>query len=199
MPASRAISPGWGVSTTVRPSFVRSVSKSICCDTIFRASASMTAGSVVAESSPVTNLAVSAPCPRPGPMASTVMPFVKAARCCRARLSGVACPSVFASSGHVISSGAKLDTNASAGAGTAAVTSPAPARSAARELITGAPALPPAEPNDPPTTSTWPNLPLLASAARGAWISACDDPAHSRPSVETMASSGEPMGATTTG
>src|SRR5580658_6087189 len=87
------------------------------------------------------------------------------------------------------------ETCATTGAGTAAVTSPAPARIAARDVMAGAPDLP----SDPPTTSTWPKLPLCDEAALGVCVSACAEPAQRSPSVEIIASSGEPMGVTTTG
>jgi hypothetical protein len=59
-------------------------------------------------------------------------------------------PVGLANIGHVISSGAKLDTNDTIELGTAAVTSPAPARNAAIDVIAGAPDFP----TDPPITST---------------------------------------------
>ncbi len=132
-------------------------------------------------------------------MASTVFPAINAPRCLASRFFAAIWPALVAASGQVISSGANDATTGSAGAGTAAVTSPAPARIAARAAMAGAPALPPAVPNVPPTTSTWPKLPLLAADARGACASASDEPAQSRLSAETIAASGEPMGATTTG
>src|SRR5580658_2507466 len=98
-----------------------------------------------------------------------------------------------------MSSGAMADTTGMAGAGTAAVTSPAPTRMAASDVMAGAPALPPADPNVPPTTRTWPKLPLLTAAARGACTSSMEDPAQSMPVLEISNSSGEPMGATTIG
>ena len=70
-------------------------------------------------------------------------------------------PVGLASIGCVINSGAKPDTCATIGLGTAAVTSPAPARSAAIDAIAGAPDFP----TDPPITSTCPNFPLFESAA----------------------------------
>ena len=102
-------------------------------------------------------------------------------------------------SGHVINSGAIVATSGKAGAGTAAVTRPAPERKAANADIEGAPDLPPAVPNVPPTTSTWPKFPLLLSTARGACARASAEPAQYICNDETMAASGEPIGATTMG
>ncbi len=59
---------------------------------IFSASASITAGIFVTASSPMVNLAVSALCPIPGPMASTVFPAVSPARISGARFSAAICP-----------------------------------------------------------------------------------------------------------
>src|ERR1035441_10154160 len=132
-------------------------------------------------------------------MASTVLPFVIAVTVFGSRLSASICPSVVAVSDQVISSSATEDTNRIAGAGTAAVTRPAPARKAPSDVIAGAPALPPADPNEPPTTRTWPKFPLFAADARGACANASDEPAHSKFSSDTIASSGEPIDATTTG
>ena len=81
-----------------------------------------------------------------------------------------------AASGQVINSGAMNATSGSTGAGTAAVTRPAPTRNAANAAIAGAPDLP----TEPPTTSTWPKLPLLAVAARGVCVSESAEPAHVR-------------------
>ena len=78
MPASRAISPGCGVSTSVRPLASLASSTGLAAR-ILSASASITAGILVAESRPVVNLIVSGLWPRPGPMASTVFPEVSAA------------------------------------------------------------------------------------------------------------------------
>src|ERR1035437_4274671 len=163
------------------------------------ASASITAGIVVASSRPHVNLTVSGLCPMPGPIASTVLPAVSAERNSGARFSAEIEPAVVAVSGQVISSGATAATSASAGAGTAAVTSPAPARNAPRAASAGAPDLPPAVPSVPPTTSTCPKLPLLAVAGRGVCVSESADPAHSKFRPETIASCGEPMAATTMG
>src|ERR1035437_7230622 len=182
------------------------------------ASASITAGIVVASSRPHVNLTVSGLCPMPGPIASTVLPAVSAERNSGARFSAEIEPAMVAVSGQVISSGATAATSASAGAGTAAVTKPAPARNAPRAASAGAPDLPPAVPSVPPTTSTCPKLPLLAVAGhvlvvggtcpklpllavagRGVCVSESADPAHSKFSAETIASSGEPMPATTIG
>jgi len=154
MPASRAISPGCGVNTSVRPlaSFASSTGLAA---RMLSASASITAGILVAESRPVVNLTVSGSLPRPGPIASTVIPAVSAASASGARFSAAMQPARLAASGKVINSGAMAATSGSTGAAPAAVTSPAPARSAARDAIAGAPDLP----TEPPTTSTCPKLP----------------------------------------
>ncbi len=69
----------------------------------------------------------------------------------------------------------------------------------AKAAMAGAPALPPAVPNVPPTTNTCPKPPLLAATTRGSCASASEEPAQLRFRPETIASSGEPMGATTIG
>src|SRR6185312_3291639 len=99
------------------------------------------------------------------------------------------------SSGIVISSGVIPATIGKIDSDTAAVTSPAPARSAASEAIDGAPDFPFA----PPTTSTCPYIPLLLSAARGSRATAAELPAHTSFKSERTASSGDPIGATTIG
>ena len=77
-------------------------------------------------------------------MASTVLPAMSTARNSGARFSAAICPVRVGVSGQVISSGATAATSGSAGAGTAAVTRPAPARKAARAAMAGAPDFPPA-------------------------------------------------------
>ena len=166
---------------------------------MFKASASMTAGILVAASNSRVKFAVSFDRPSPGPMASTDLSSSSCARRPGARFESEMHPEPVASSGHVINSGAISDTTDMAFAGTAAVTRPAPTRIAASAVMAGAPALPPAGPKVPPTTSTWPKFPLLAVALRGECTSSIAEPAHSKLSSETIASSGEPMGATTTG
>src|SRR5208282_4996438 len=142
-----------------------------------------------------SNFTTPGPCPRPGPIAITVFPLVSDSNSSGVMPFAATCPAAFAGSGDVINSGAITETGASTGAGTAAVTRPAPARIAVRDVMAGAPDLP----RDPPITSTWPNLPLFESAARGHSVSACALPAHVSFSSETIAASGEPIGATTIG
>src|SRR5277367_790090 len=95
----------------------------------------------------------------------------------------------------VISSGAILATESRIGCATAAVTRPAPVRNAASAAIDGAPAFP----YEPPITNTWPNLPLLLSAGRGVSVIFFDAPAQVRFKPDWIASSGDPIGATTMG
>ena len=91
------------------------------------------------------------------------------------------------------------DTSGSAGAGTAAVTNPAPARSAASAAIAGAP------PCRPPIRSPahHQHMPEVALVRRGlAWSlqqAHAPTPPTQIPSSETIAASGDPIGATTTG
>jgi len=83
-------------------------------------------------------------------MASTVFPAMSAVSPSGVRFSTEICPAAFATSGQVINSGAMAATSGRIGAGTAAVTRPAPVRSAPRDVMAGAPDLP----TEPPTTST---------------------------------------------
>src|SRR5512146_427846 len=197
-PVRRAISPGCGVSTSGRP-LASFASRTGFAARMFNPSASITTGISMSDSNPVVNLTVSGSWPSPGPMASTVLPIANAAVFSEARFSSDIAPAALVSSPHVINSGAMALTTPIAAAGTAAVTRPAPMRNAPSAAIAGAPALPPADPNVPPTTSTCPYLPLFASTTRGARASTMADPAHLILSFETIASSGEPIGATTTG
>ena len=73
----------------------------------------------------------------PGPMASTVLPVSNCANWSGVRLALERVPAGPTASGHSMSSGATAATTASAGAGTAAVTRPAPDRNAARDVIDG--------------------------------------------------------------
>ena len=73
---------------------------------------------------------------------------------------------------------------------------PAPARSAAIPAMAAAPDFP----NEPPTISTCPYMPLLLSRLRGASSAAKSrGVVTSRFRLDTMASDGEPIGATTIG
>ncbi len=73
-------------------------------------------------------------------------------------------PDGVSGSGSIMISGECAAIEPIADSGQATVTRPAPARSAASPAMAAAPALP----RDPATTSTWPNLPLFESRARGA-------------------------------
>ena len=99
-------------------------------------------------------------------------------------------------SGSVINSAANPATLGNALFAVATVASPAPARNAAMPAIAAAPDLP----SDPPTISTCPYMPLLLSMGRGAKNAArsCAVVTSSL-SLDSMAASGEPIGATITG
>ena len=169
VPARRAISPGCGVSTSVRPAcrgFASLASRTGLAARILRASASMTAGiSDGGEQAGGENLTVSGLCPRPGPMASTVMPAVRAATAARAQvLFAAIAPAPPDRRADWSSAPARWRRpRARTGAGTAAVTRPAPARSAASEVMAGAPALP----TDPPTTSDMTEVALVGRGGAG--------------------------------
>src|SRR5271157_3853473 len=193
IPASRAISPGCGVSTSAR---VLPSSSSVLPSNAFSPSASITSGDFSVRTVSRTNSTVSGCLPIPGPIATTVM--VEANCKSMPLLADVtAMPPVSVSgSGSVISSAANAATFGSALLAVATVTSPAPARSAAIPAIAAAPDFP----SDPPTISTWPYMPLLLSRGRGA-----SSDAKSRAVVTSsfnsawIAASGEPIGATITG
>ena len=70
-----------------------------------------------------------------------------------------------------------------------------PGAQSGEELMAGAPDLPLA----PPMTRTCPKRPLLESAVRGFSVIVLEVPAQVRPVADSMASAGEPMGATTIG
>src|SRR6266851_3595254 len=138
-PASRAISPGCGVNTITRP--VPS-SSSVLPPNAFKASASITIGSLVFSTNCRANSDASPSVDNPGPTASTVIFFSRLSSLAASRLRTEHAPSSPAASGAIISSGAIPATIFTMLSGTAAVTRPAPARSAASEAIAGAPAFP---------------------------------------------------------
>ena len=98
--------------------------------------------------------------PSPGPTATALQR--SHASSTGATASARSRPSSSAGSARLIDSIEPTSTAASSGAGTPRVTSPAPARTAARPARMAAPALP----GDPATTSRWPKSPLCAAAAR---------------------------------
>src|ERR1039458_7099648 len=147
IPASRAISPGCGVSTMVRP--VPS-SKSARPANAFSASASTTIASLQSATNPRTNSGVVPSRPNPGPTATTLIPFnIRSSRSFSIFATEAvpnpasAFPTAPTSrSATTINPVATRPTSLTISPGTAAVTSPAPARRAARLAIAGAPAFP---------------------------------------------------------
>ena len=196
MPASRAISPGCGVSTIARlPPLVAAFSSDVFPASAFSASASITIGRLTRSTNVLTHSGVEPSCPSPGPIPTTEIPFSSVASVCSSSTSSDNPPEPSVASGVSINSGATAATIGRISRGTAAVTSPAPVRIAARHAIDGAPALP----NAPPTNSTWPSLPLLPSTARGVSAIAFAAPAQCNPLSDWIALSSVPIGATTTG
>ena len=196
MPASRAISPGCGVSTSVRP-LASLASRTGLAARIFSASASITAGHAGGREQAggeLGGLRRSAPGRDRWPAPSC--PPSAPAICSGARFSAEMQPAGLAASGKVISSGATAATSGSTDDGNRRRDQ---ARSGAQRGQRGH-SRSAGLAYRPSHNQHVAEVALVGRRPGGASARA---PATSRPSrtssAETMASGGEPMGATTTG
>ena len=165
--SSRAISPGCGVNTTVRPAFATSVIFSIrngFAARVFSPSASITSGSFVSDNTASSRISVPGPSPNPGPTAITVLPLNQFLKLLRGH--------TFARQSHPSDSPPSATSSVPAQSSRPATQSSSalPPSPAPRPLAVQPSTSLPARPTSLPirqSPSTCPYLPLFESVARG--------------------------------
>src|SRR5439155_636402 len=164
-PDRRAISPGCGVRTRVRPPARKVLMQPAKA---FKPSASRTTGRSYLLTAARTISAVSGALPMPGPMARTDLPSTSLSSRPPSSARSEIAPESVSGSGSVMNSMPRDATTGKALSAVATVTRPAPARNAARAARAAAPV----SPTEPARIRTCPKVPLCASSFRGCAIHA---------------------------